>query len=571
MQAGEFRLPAENPDVSSVWLRDSRRERPRNSRNGCPGPGRGRSRRAGGFAFSPAFWPLFLRASGLPLIIRSPLNWGKRAFDSGGAAHGALGPQMTPRRVQILEIGASQLACGGFTAKAGRLVLEHWVSESIHPEWTMNLERFEQMLPQLAAFAARQPRRASTLLLPGHLVLTKIVSVAPRVPGGRLVLDPEEHIPLALSDVVWGWQELDGDAATPSALLAMARKVHVERIGEVIAGAGLAIDRIVPAAAALLPPAGAGPAALASSDVRSTLLAATSGARRFVRTIPAGTGQLEQTPDRLRVEIARTLKHWTATLGLPAAGVLQVCGIELTEAFRTALPWRVERYDAGADIDTPGGVVPKSLRPEMVGAARGSLQHSRSPIDLSPDSLIRERGIRKRSRLRFATAALVVAGLVPPLLFHRMHAAESARRAQAVERDLQAVTSLQSANAAQLRELEQIRARVRALSPAYAARDSWRRFLSALQDCLGEAGDAWLERLQIPATRSANGEGRRLVLAGRIPAVDPAAAPQRAKQLLRSLAAVTFVAGVEGVRFENAGDGALKFAATLVLTPDSRL
>jgi hypothetical protein len=482
---------------------------------------------------------------------------------------------MSPRRTQILGITASSLTCGGFTSRSGRLILERWDEGSVDPEWTTNLPQFEHLLPKLAAFAARQPKRPCTLLLPAHLVLTKIVSVSSGGADGA-ILDPAEHVPLALSDVVWSWQDLHAGDPNRTVWVVAARRVHVERLCEVVAEAGLIIERVVPAVAGLL--AGLARAnsatAIASLDVRSTLLAAASGSRRLVRTIPMGTSHLEAGAARLEKELTRTLAHWTEAFGLQPPDVLQIAGADLSNGFTSGWSLRVAHHAIDAESDRAAETtLPHSLRPEMVGAARAALLDDESLIELSPDSLVRERKTRKRSRARVVAAALVVAALLPPLLYHRQHAAGTIRRAQVLEQELRVVTSLQSANAARLRDLEQVRARVAALWPACLGRDSWSRFLSELQDGAMAVGDTWLERLQVLAGdgRPTTADGRRLRVAGRVAVQDATLAGQRARQLLSGLARSTFVSALEGEQFESAADGSLRFAVTLVLKTDSPL
>lgn len=333
------------------------------------------------------------------------------------------------RKTVILDCGASRIALGVFSAHRGGLRLDRHRIEVLPPgdaagsDW---LEATASALQRLREPGARHV--PCVLVVPGHLVLTKFITV-PRVNAEQrrkvIHFETEQQMPVPLSELVWD-SAVSGEKE--SGLEVMLAASHAHRIKALLAAAraaGFEPKRAIPAPLALLAAyrhahgGGTRPVAVFNLGARSTTLLLVEADRFVTRTFafaaaPGGEGDAAQVAARLALELVRSLEFFRRQAGLadPAQVFLAGGGAWITalgEVLACRLKLPVAPLDLSAACDGARGVMGDGgagpLSPDLVGAAAAELREGHTVLNLLPSttpSAGRHRHIRQ----------LVVAALV---------------------------------------------------------------------------------------------------------------------------------------------------------------
>ncbi len=283
---------------------------------------------------------------------------------------------MRSPRVLAVDIGASHVACGVFTAGAtGRLVLQQFAVEN-HSSDPSHEGRWSTDIAQsLGAIATRNKLGGSSAIaVPGHLALTKFIktpSVAKEKRAKIIGFEAAENIPYPLAEVVWDYLAVADDGFDLEVMLTAAKFEAMQTLCTATDSAGFPASRAVPAALALQKafrynhPEIRECVLVANIGARSTNLLLIEGDRFYVRTLSlAGNSVTQAIADELRIDFsaAETLKiqvlggHSDLPQGSPSRAAVQ----RASSAFNAKLGLEIMRSSVNLRRQS-GGEAPTAL------------------------------------------------------------------------------------------------------------------------------------------------------------------------------------------------------------------
>ncbi len=307
-----------------------------------------------------------------------------------------------------------------------------------------------------------QPGGPVTVVLPPHLVLTKLIRVPRIEPAKRariIAFEAEQGIPYALNDVVWDSVVAAEHDSDLEVLLTAAKLEAVESLCATVQAAGFKPRLILPsplatlAAFRLVHDASSEPALILNLGARSTTLLQMVGARFVTRTMALGgqsrlvTDAAETLATRLAQEVTRSMLFFRRQCGMPGATRVYLTGggaglAGLSETLAAKLEMPVDRLDVLSAIEIGPDAVrldaagPTLALTDLAGAAAIRLRPGLPMVNLLPPQLRRRESRRRRLPWLAATVILAGAALLPPLFHFRAHAAAARHKTSAVERAL---------------------------------------------------------------------------------------------------------------------------------------
>lgn len=469
------------------------------------------------------------------------------------------GPQ-TPMRYPrsfVVDCGASHVACGRFAAGPhGALQLDAFLTRPHPADPAADARWTERVADTVAEARAGGMGTRCTLILPGHLALTKLVKTAAVARAKRLRIvqfEATQNIPYPLDEVVWSHVETADDGLELELLLAAAKRDVVEDLCARVEAAGVSVERVWPASFALWRAVVHGrgaddaPALVVDVGARSTHVLLVHGERRAVwRTFTLGGNGLTQAiaeelrldfaqaetlklqvlggrsggamPDasraaveraaagfaaRVQAEVSRSLANF-ARQGAPAPAKIFLTGggaafAAASEAVAAGTGWLVERYavwsNATLDVAVPKDAKTFGAATQLVGGA-GRVSGGEASFNLLPPPLVARAQERRRGRQWLAAAALGVVALLGPVWHFDRRARAAETEARQLAARLHPVRQTRARNEATLAKLEETRKEIAALRSLYDTRTNWGQFFGDLQERLVKVEDVWLERLQ---------------------------------------------------------------------------
>lgn len=458
-------------------------------------------------------------------------------------------------RHAVVEIGVSHVAVARFASRAGGTEMTAFAFRELPvvedaSDGSANSER-AAALQEVAPILNR--RESTTLVIPGHLALTKTIKLPVVASAQReklIKFEAKQSIPFPLDEVFWDYQTGAESEGELEVLVVAAKSDGVREIVEQAHAAGMVVDRVVPAGIAMggLPSGTSDGELRVGIGARSTQLLFQTRQTRQLRTLSlAGqtvtrgiadkldqtlteaerlklgvfSGRVELPADtpageavkaaadsfvaRLQLEINRSLVTQIRQAGVAAPGTLALTGggasmPGLGEHLATKWSGAVVELDPLAGIEFAAGVESEVTQAgsnrlaELVGAALGGKE---SGINLAPPELGAARDAkRRRPRWMIAAGLLIAALLLPGVHFKRL---ADARHAAAVElgRRIAPVQALQEENQRNEAKLTRLQTEIAALDDLVKARDAWTALLADLQTSIVTVGDVWLEGLQV--------------------------------------------------------------------------
>lgn len=455
----------------------------------------------------------------------------------------------------VVEIGVSHVAAARFESDASGINLKALVFRELPiADDAVGVEIAAERAAALGEVVNQLGRLDSaTLVIPGHLALTKTIKVPAATAAQReklITFEAKQSIPFPLKEVFWSYQvgaEYEGELEV---LVVAAKLDGVRELVDQVQAAGITIDRVLPAGVALdgLPISADDGELTVSVGARSTHLLFRTATTRQLRTLSlagqtvtrgiaqkldqtlAEAEQLKQgvfsgavelpaeTPAgeavqsgadsfaaRLQLEINRSLVTQVRQAGGAAPETLFLTGggsvmPGLVEHLSRKWSGSVRPLDPlrnitiAADLESTVATAGPQRLADLVGAAIGLAEGG---INLAPPELGAARAAKRR-RPRWAIAAVLLFGalLLPGIHYHRLASARL-EAATALSRRMAPVQALQDQNARNVAELDRLQEEIRELSDRVKARDAWTGLLADLQDSLVAVGDVWLERLQV--------------------------------------------------------------------------
>jgi type IV pilus assembly protein PilM len=471
-------------------------------------------------------------------------------------------PSRDQDRLRLVEIGASHVVAAEFVRLADRRL-------------RMELFEAESFVPSIAADASAPPELASalakvvgifkgrktpvTLVIPGHLVLTKYVKIPAVAPAQRekiIQFEAQQSIPFPLDEVVWDHQIIADAGAELEVLFAAAKKGNIEatlalfernRFDLVaVRSAGLLCSHVAEETETRHP----GTTLTVVVGARSTHLLFSEGPKFFLRTIGQSgnliTRAIAETLEMSFAE-AEQLKLKVLRDGFelpPDSQVAQAVAVAV-QTFKEKLLGEINRsvvthrrqhdgaelatialVGGGADLPGLGAWLEDKLgRPvtshdtlqgldfaaglrlkidqfgslrlgDFVGATRAWASESEA-INLLPKSISAVRDSQaQRPRWLVAAALLIVTLALPGWHYARLADARLQAAAE-LGRRLGPVYALQDENRTHITRLNTGGAEAEVLRELGEAQVAWVGFLADLQQRLRTVQDVWLERLLI--------------------------------------------------------------------------
>ncbi|MBX3735627.1 MAG: pilus assembly protein PilM [Candidatus Didemnitutus sp.] len=531
---------------------------------------------------------------------------------------------MRSSRVAVLDCGASHVAAGVFSRSGGRLRLEQFAWKAFSIASGREEEWHDALLGALGTVAIQLRYRGPvTVVLPGHLVLTKFIKT-PRVDAAKrekvIRFEAQQNIPYAMSDVAWdhvvtGESDLDLDV-----MLCAAKLEAVDALCAAVESAGLQPRVLVPGVlalrAALDSRAATEPTLYANLGARSTTLLLVENRRVHARTLAMGgqhvTQQLVEIQDcdwadaeewktsgrnaavvapavesfatRLGQEITRSAVHFKRQSGAASptrivltGGAARAAGLPELLGARANVP--VEIFDPLAAVEiqraaADAGVADVALHlADLVCAAQQQLAGAAPTANLLPPRLRTREDTRRRQPWFAVAAVLVAAAFVAPLLYYREWETALRHKIVAVDAEIAPLRAREARNRANLEQLAALQEQVKALQGIAARRANWQQLFADLQDRFVKVEDVWLERVQLASGAADANAPLRIAVSGRmLDRTNPLAnvSPdiyRRVTELLTSVVDSPYVSAVENERFDNRQPGILHFDVVLVAEP----
>lgn len=508
-------------------------------------------------------------------------------------------------RVTIIDCGTSRTSVAVFSElRSRRLRLEQYASVSFATENGQETNWLQKTTEAVGSLRGQiKIAGPVTVVLPPHLTLMKMLST-PRVEAAKrekiISFEGQQSIPYPLTDVVWD-RMISGENAHAFHVLLCAAKLEIlDPLCKALASAGFVPTVLLPSVLALA--AGyrekhsrtALPALLINVGARSTslILIDQSGFQARSLSLGASSGEVansvENFANRLAQEITRTLLYFGRPLAPESLLHVILTGgatrsPELTGLLAKSLHVTVDNFDPTAEIEF-GRETANFSREEvrahfadLLGGAVLQLKSGQPPSNLLPPRLRQQAG-RRRLRPRVAVAAgVAVTLLVPALIYERQTLASAQAKNAALERELIPLRAATARNQELQQRASLLRQRYEAGQKLSAARAGWRDFLGEIQSQFVEAGDVWLERMQLRPTTTGSattgtppGQPLRIAFTGLMqvkggPDSDVRQSDyRRVRHLLEKVAQVRAVAAIEDEHFETVATGQLRFQFVVV-------
>ncbi len=279
---------------------------------------------------------------------------------------------MRAPRILAVDVGASHVACGMFTAGAtGRLVLQHFAFESHSSDPAHESRWAIEVAQSLGAAAARRKLSGpSALAVPGHLALTKFVktpSIAKEKRGKIIAFEASENIPYPLEEVVWDYAVVWDDSFDLEVMLAAVKFDSMQALCTAADNAGFPIERAIPAGLALRHafryshPELHDSVVVANIGARSTNLLLLENGRFYLRTLPlAGNTVTHGISEELRIDFAQAeilkVQVLSGASDLPANSPSRLAVQRAAVNFSTRLQLEVTRSTINHRRQSGGGI-----------------------------------------------------------------------------------------------------------------------------------------------------------------------------------------------------------------------
>lgn len=460
-----------------------------------------------------------------------------------------------PKVTAVVEVGVAHVAVARFT---GSEITAFAFRELPIMEETTGVASAAELAAVLSEVSIVLGRRESvTLVIPGHLALTKTIRVPATVLASAqrdklIAFEARQNIPFPLEEVCWSAEIRAEHENEWEVLLVAAKSDGVRQMVDAATTAGFQVERVIPAGVALseLPVDSTDADLLVSIGARSTHLVFRAQKSRQLRTLSlAGQTVTRSIADALEQSTreAEQLKRgiFSGAVDLPPETPVSAAVQTAADAFAARLQLEIRR-SLVTQVRQAGGATPGHLRltgggagmpglaDSLAGKWRGTVSvldplagitvasHLRSAVDtatparladlvgafraqesaattinLAPPELGAARAaLRRRPRWVLAAALLVVGLLLPGVHYHRLAGARE-QASKVLAQRMIPVQALQDQNQRHLADLDRLNTEAVALRERVQARDAWTGLLADLQGSLVAVGDVWLERLEV--------------------------------------------------------------------------
>jgi type IV pilus assembly protein PilM len=450
------------------------------------------------------------------------------------------------------------VACGAFTAKGGRLVLERFALDSFNPDPALEAQWNEFIVQALEPGLRREKLGgAATVTLPGHLTLTKFVKT-PSVEKSKrdkiIQFEAQQNIPYPLDEVVWDHCAVADDGLDLEIMLAAAKLDVAEGLCTALRGVGVEAATVAPSVFTLYRafkynyPEACASALVISIGARSTHLLFLDKGRFFARTIVlagnsvtqaiaeeikqdfahaeslklqvlGGQSELAETSparvavmsaasgfaSRLHLEITRSTVNYRRQSGAeqPAAVYLTGGGSlvpELATVLAEKLKLPVERLDPLRKVDVGPDAASARERSvilaDLIGLAT-ALADTQPVVNLLPPSIRAAIVFRRQQYVYVAAAALAVAALGIPAFVLHGETQEVAAASRRLEGEISPLRALKATDDANLAKIAAAQKTVVAIQGLAESKSNWINFFTDLQTRLVKVEDVWLDTLKV--------------------------------------------------------------------------
>ncbi len=466
---------------------------------------------------------------------------------------------------QVIDCGATHVSAGFFSGRDGSVTLEGFYSEPIGCDFSNDEEWISAVFQAAEAIHRQRKFRGSvSIILPGHLLLTKFLKI-PHVAKSKrdqiVRFEAQQNIPFPLNEVVWDYEVVADDGAEFEVALVAVKLDVVDRLCSEISRLGVEVQMVEPSCMAQYngfsyTHAGTEENVLvANLGGKSSNLLFISESGFFVRNISlAGnaltqalaqeTGQsladaeaakwervaaafeggdtqgLEHHLDaflrRLVMETTRSIVNFRRQSGeekvdrvyLTGGGAL-VPGVVEHLGEKLKLP--VEYYspldyvELGAEVDSDFAAGYQHHVGELLGCALHQLGEPRTHFNLLPPQIARQIHFRKKKPFLMAAAVVLVGAAYLPIYSAGHTAFVFEDKIAELDARLNPLQQLYRDYTGVRDRIEETRNQIAALKGLGESRANWIDFFGDLQQRLGSVEDVWVERLEI--VRS-NGDAR---------------------------------------------------------------
>jgi type IV pilus assembly protein PilM len=468
----------------------------------------------------------------------------------------------SPKKVLVIDCGASHVAVGFFTVAPKDVTLTAFETEAIGNDYATDQEWINAVQMGLRAISKRRKLSGPAYLIaPGHLLLMKFLKI-PHVAKNKrdqiVKFEAQQNIPYPLPEVVWDYETLLDDGAEFEVALVAIKIEIVQSLCDQLARLGLEAEVVEPSGMAQFNaftrsyPEVQNGALLVSIGAKSTDLLFIDTHGFFIRNVPiAGNTLTQGISDDLKISFAHAEALKIHVFGGESAdveeemlhgvqratesflrrfsmevtrsivnfrrqsGAEQVSNVYLTgggaivpgiiENLSEKLKLEVEWYDALRNVTVHRKVAEEVLDSHrlqlssLVGTAMRGSSNARSHFNLLPPALAKQIEFKhKRTYLVGAAALLVVAGFIP-ILNYQNQADTFVQQAEMLEAELLPLRDFNRKVRRNLQRADEIGQRIESFQQLTISKGNWIALLRDLQDSLVRVEDVWLDELSVIA------------------------------------------------------------------------
>lgn len=463
----------------------------------------------------------------------------------------------------LYNCGASHVSASCFSHNGSQLILSDYKIVNLHYDLSSDAQWLPAVMEAIKTIAGSSSHFVgeATIILPGHLLLTKPIKV-PLVDVSRqnqiIAFEAQKSIPYPLSEVEWGKQVISDDGVESEVLIAAIKSDVATSFCKEILALGITPKWV--SASPILDyntllysyPDLEGETLVVNIGARSSTLIFANPTGFFLRNMPIGGNTLTQNiADALKVSVsdAETVKiDFFAEKLDPASEQFQTVE-KLSKSFMTRMSQEITRsivtyrqqkrggtpelifltgkgalqpglsqflsekqkvsvdyFNSMAGVVVQGSASVDTLALEMyqlsqvVGEAARALVPNAVSIDLTPSEISEGMEFRSKKPFLYMAAACLAISFIPPVIKNIQNEQVISAQIKEVSQKLAVLQNDRSALDKNLQQVEKVAQQIDSFKMLVNSKSNWINFFTDLYERLYDVGDVWIDNLTVQRT-----------------------------------------------------------------------